>query len=441
MKYSISSCVRSLALAFLCTLFCGHPTTVSAEQDESEVVLAPLSGPELAAAQAPQAQAYQTVPLSDSQIVPGEYNGDVRHLPALSGPRQLRMLNEFPHPASHKPLPSPTAPNPAPPVLNAPMPGPIANFAGLSFSTMVSGGRVGAGFPPDINGDVGPVYYIQAVNDAWGIFNKSSGALVAGFTENQLWSGAGTGTQCDANNFGDPVVIHDGLADRWILSNFAFTVDAGNNPVGPFYQCFAVSKSSDPVAGGWWLYAVRMDTGAAGAPPVNTFADYGKFGLMTDCLYMGANGFNNASGTFAGAIFAAFSRTAMFNGTALSSSNSSLGYIADPTLFGNFPANLNGTSAGSLPTSGTEYFVAESGTAFSFDVRKFQHGATACGSGATLSAATNVSQATYGQPYISVAGKYSTDMVPQPGAGKPKLDSLGDEIMQRVVYRKIGTTE
>ena len=390
---------------------------------------------------APDVSEAQTVPLSDAPIVPGEYNGDVRNLPPVSRPRPLKMLNEFPHPANHKPLPTPAAPNPPPPVLNAPMPSPIVNFAGLSFNSVVTGGQAGAGFPPDINGDVGPTYYIEAVNDAWGIFNKSTGALVSAFTENQLWSGAGTGTQCDANNFGDPVVLHDGLADRWILTNFAFTIDASNNPVGPFYQCFAVSKSSDPVAGGWWLYAVRMDTGAAGAPPVNTFADYGKFGLMTDCLYMGANGFNNSSGVYAGAIFAAFNRTAMFNGTALSSTNSSLGFINDTTLFGNFPANLNGTSAGSLPPSGTEYFVAESGTAFSFDVRKFQAGATACGTGATLGAATNVAQASYGLPYIKVGGQYTTDMVSQPGAGKPKLDSLGDEIMQRVVYRKIGSTE
>ena len=47
------------------------------------------------------------------------------------------------------------------------IPGPIQNFDGLDAATW------GAGVPPDPVGDVGPNHYIQAVNIAIGIYNKT----------------------------------------------------------------------------------------------------------------------------------------------------------------------------------------------------------------------------------------------------------------------------
>jgi hypothetical protein len=392
----------------------------------------------IAAQQAPTPDVATTVPFTHTEIVPTEYNGDVRDLPQLSVPNYYHMWNEFEEPQSHKPIvPTHAAPTPQPNIALAPMPAPTANFAGLSFGDAVTGGQAGAGWPPDTNGDVGPSVYVQAVNDAFGIYNKA-GTQLAAFTENSLWSIAGTGTKCDANNFGDPVVLHDGVADRWILTNFAFSTSAGN-PVAPFFQCIAVSKTSDPVAGGWRFYAVQMDIGGSG-PPAGTLNDYGKFGLYDSCLYMGANGFTASTGAYVGAIFASFSRTALFAGTALSASNSSVGFLADTNVFAMFPANLLGTSAGSLPPAGSaEYFVSESGTAFSWDVRKFTPGA-GCGTGGTLGTPSSVSQASYGLPYIKVGASYTTNMVPQSGVTR-KLDSLGDRVMQKVQYRKIGTAE
>jgi hypothetical protein len=430
------------ALAFVCVLLFTS-TSLRAEDDDDDDseghAIVTLTSAEKAQADVINSQPVPTVPFSTQGIVPSEYNGDVRNLPPVLVPRYLHSWNDFDEPRFAKTPPAGSAPTtPSQPLVrNAPMPATLKNFAGLSFGTAVTGGSAGAGWPPDTNGDVGPVYYIQAVNDAWGIFDKSTGTLTAAFSEDQLWASATTGTPCDASNFGDPVAIHDGLADRWVLTDFAFNTTAGN-PVAPFYQCFAVSKTNDPVAGGWWLYAVQMDVGGTGAPPAHTFTDYPKFGFWTDCLYMGANGFNNDSGNYAGSVFAAFDRTAMFSGAALNSTNSSVGFIASGTSFGLFPANLQGTSAGSQPPSGTaEYFVAESGTAYAFDVRKFQKGATSCGAGSTLSGITSVTQTSYNFPNTASG---NSNIVAQPGVTR-KLDSLGDELMQRVVYRKIGSAE
>src|SRR5215467_3779256 len=65
---------------------------------------------------------------------------------------------------------------------SAPAPSPTASFDGLDFANW------GAGHPPDTNGDVGPVYYIQTINTSIGIFDKSNGNRVAAFTFNAFMS-------------------------------------------------------------------------------------------------------------------------------------------------------------------------------------------------------------------------------------------------------------
>jgi hypothetical protein len=256
----------------------------------------------------------------------------------------------------------------------------------LSRTDTCTGGQCGAGIPPDTNGDVGPSHYIQTVNTAVGIYNKT-GTLLASFTFNSLFSGAPTGTPCDANNFGDPVVLYDPMADRWIVTDFAFAVNGGGNPIAPYYECIAASRSGDPVAGGWNLYAIRTDTGATEQPPAGTLNDYPKFGIWTDCLYYSANGFLNGA-SFNGVEFGSFSKTDMYSGAALTGA---LGFIAGTGNFTLLPANLSAPASGLPPPGTPEYFVSESATAFSWDVRKFTPGAH-CGGGGSMSAATNVTQ-------------------------------------------------
>src|SRR6185503_2559939 len=207
-------------------------------------------------------------------VVAKSFDGDVRTLrpvPSKEDEREweeMLLLPDLPiGPESRETQLPPAVTIPA-----APMPTPIQNFEGIARLDMVVGGQAGSGFPPDTNGEVGLNHYILAVNSAYGIYDKATGTQVAAFTENSLFSGGPTGTLCDTNSFGDPVVVYDQLANRWILTNFAFVTFPGP---GPFFQCFAASKTSDPVAGGWNLYAVRIDQGAV---PPDTLPDYGKFG-------------------------------------------------------------------------------------------------------------------------------------------------------------------
>lgn len=359
------------------------------------------------------------------KVVPHVFDGDVRDLPQVAS---RERFHTWEHEGPPVKLPPAAVGVAAPNLSLAPMPSPAQSFSGLSLSTSVTGGQAGAGWPPDVNGDVGPNHYIEAVNDAYAIFNKT-GTLLAAFTENALWTGAGT-SPCNGHGRGDPVVVHDALADRWLLTHFAFGIDSNGAPASPFYQCIAASRTSDPVAGGWWLYAIRMDTGAAGQPPIGTLNDYPKFGIWTDCLYMSANGFNQPAGTFAGAMFASFSRSDMYAGATLTGA---LGFISDThDPFTMIPSTLLGTSSGSLPPPGTpNYFVSQSQVDYVFEVRKFAAG-TNCGGGGSFSVATNVSETTYHAAQGDIVSQPNTTNV---------LDSLGHRLMQKVPYRRTGSAE
>ena len=129
------------------------------------------------------------------------------------------------------------------------MPPPLLTFDGVNFS------QSGCGcYPPDTNGDVGPNHYVQSVNSSFRVFDKTGAPLTGAITFNSFFSTL-AGTPCQNLNRGDPFVFYDHLADRWVVSDFAFASFPGTN----FYECIGVSQSPDPVVGPWSLYAVLVD--------------------------------------------------------------------------------------------------------------------------------------------------------------------------------------
>ncbi len=137
---------------------------------------------------------------------------------------------------------------------------------GLDFSFEGTGNPTGCGScsPPDTVGDVGLNHYIHMVNATKvAIFDKTGAPLNTPFNLGSLWS---SGT-C-ASNAGDPIVLYDSLADRWLLSQFA----------SPSHMCIAISQTADPL-GSYHLYTFN----------VGSFPDYFKFGVWPDAYYMSAN--------------------------------------------------------------------------------------------------------------------------------------------------------
>ena len=139
------------------------------------------------------------------------------------------------------------------PLQPAAMPAPLITFPGISSAQSTCGC-----LPPDTNGDVGPDHYIQAVNSRIKILDKSGAELLAPTTFNSFFSTL-AGTPCANSNDGDGIVFYDHQSHRWVVSDFAFTSFPGTS----FYQCIGVSKTADPVAGGWWLYWQQPGTRAA----------------------------------------------------------------------------------------------------------------------------------------------------------------------------------
>jgi hypothetical protein len=146
---------------------------------------------------------------ANEPVLPGEYNGDVRNLPKVQAKEMIEL--DLREPASTRKRPAASkeaaaAEDISNNISTEAMPNPIQSFAGMSFTDDCNGPRCGAGQPPDTNGDVGMNHYIEAVNYGIAIYNKT-GTRVAAFTEQSLWNKAGTGTVCDAQAKGDPVVV------------------------------------------------------------------------------------------------------------------------------------------------------------------------------------------------------------------------------------------
>jgi hypothetical protein len=271
------------------------------------------------------------------------FSGDVRTLPQVPAEKFERPEFEEPkltpsiRPGTFATSPAQTAPVQSAPGPSAPAPAPGSSFEGLDFTNW------GAGHPPDTNGDVGPLYYIQTINTAVGIYNKSDGSRVTAFIFNTLMSQGNFGNLCDTSNFGDPVVLYDTFEDRWIITDFAFNL-SGGNPVAPEFQCIAVSKSGDPVAGGWNFYSIQVSGG---------FGDYPKFGIWPDGLYMSANIFGfGAGGAFQNVRVWALNKAQMYAGTP---TVQVLSFDAPSAEFTLLPSNAR-LQTGTPPAGSPNYF-------------------------------------------------------------------------------------
>jgi uncharacterized repeat protein (TIGR01451 family) len=342
-------------------------------------------------------------------------NIDLRNLPQTAPKQRERPEREIdPHPVE---LPggramAPTAPAPLP---SAPAPAPSITFDGLDRANF------GQGYPPDTNGDVGPTYYIQTINSSVGVFRKSDGVRVAAFSFDTLMAQGNFGNLCDTNNFGDPVVLYDTFEDRWVLTDFAFTVDGSGNVINPpgAFQCFAVSKTGDPVSGGWNFYSINT-TGGLG--------DYPKLSIWTDGIYMSANMFGYSAGaSFQNPRVFAFNKMQMYAGAPTVQVVTLNAPAGDFTLL---PSNAR-LQAGTPPAGTPAYFVSTWQFLNAVSVYKFHvdwahiGNSTFTGPDAPLAATS--------WPNASVANA--------PSLGGNSLDVLQIRAMMQNQYSNIGGVE
>lgn len=332
---------------------------------------------------------------------------------------------------------------------------------GVSFEGITNQEGCGNCFPPDTNGAVGPNHYIQMVNSAFAIYSKTGAIISAPKAINTLWSSVPNST-CATHNNGDPVVLYDQLADRWMLSQF--TVQSGTEN---YAECIAISQTSDPT-GAYWLY--QFDESA------DTFHDYPHLAIWPDGYYMTTNLFpNDALLTSTGAGAWAFERPKMILGQAARYVYFDETPLATETYTpgGQLPACLDGKNP---PSAGSpNYFVEVNNTntantppatglhdemhIWKFHVDWTTPANSTFGLGSTAPAPKPGISGQFagnaGQPNFKVP---IADFVPTPcqiengpnGCSPEKLnppqapqylDVLGDRLMHRVTYRNFGDRE
>ncbi|MDJ0837860.1 MAG: hypothetical protein QNK37_15190 [Acidobacteriota bacterium] len=286
---------------------------------------------------------------------------------------------------------------------------PKLDIAGIPFTSVN---------PPDTVGDVGVNYFIQATNSSSGtvysVFNKADGSIAAGpFVLDSLNPDA----PC-SSGFGDPIVLYDQHAQRWLLTEFSSSSNG---------LCIYVSQTSDPITGGWYAYTFNgVD-----------FPDYPKYGVWPDAYYLTTN-------EFLPRVYA-FNREAMLAGDPVPVVFTALPPMAGFNFQAATPADLDGLTApppGSpgllmrhrddeLHNPGGNNPDADFLEVFQFDI----DWANPAESVLTLTDSIPVAEFD-----STLCGAVSFNCFPQPGSGTT-LDPLREVIMWRLSYRNFGSHE
>ncbi|MAE65993.1 MAG: hypothetical protein CMJ18_17110 [Phycisphaeraceae bacterium] len=283
---------------------------------------------------------------------------------------------------------------------------PLLSFAGQGFNGVQ---------PPDTVGDIGPDHYIQMINAPEGttftIYNKGDGSLALGPIVLDTLAPPGS---LGASGFGDPIVLYDHLADRWLLSEFT------DRAVGNALNVY-ISQTSDPTDNLWHYYGFETPG----------FPDYPKFAVWPDAYYVSTNEGSPA--------VYAFDRTSMLQGLPARPSQR----FTAPRLPGfDFqaltPSDLDGPAP---PADAPNYFMrhrddeahAPGGndpTRDFLEIWQFRADfETPANAGFTQIADVPVAEFE-----SDLCGLVSFECVPQPGTSVT-LDPLREVIMHRLQYR------
>jgi hypothetical protein len=224
------------------------------------------------------------------------------------------------------------------PLMKTPaIPAPIQQWAGMGEGDC---GTPCLGVPPDPNGAGGKTQYVQMVNEGLQVFDKLTGTSLLGPVPiASVWSGFG-GT-CQTGGEGDPIVVYDRLADRWVISQF--------KPSGasqPQDECIAASQTGD-ATGAWYRYDFHL---------TSRFQDYPKLGVWPDGYYMSANMFLLGPPIFLGPQPFVFDRAKMLVGDPTATVQTTLGVIGGHTEGTFLPSDLDGIFP--PPLGDPNHFVA-----------------------------------------------------------------------------------
>jgi len=274
--------------------------------------------------------------------------------------------------------------------------------------------------PPDTDGYVGQTQYVQIVNKGYQVFDKTTGNSLLGPAEiRTIW--AGFGGVCQTAGSGDPIVLYDKMANRWVVSQFAVVGAAPN------HECVAVSTTND-ATGTYNRYDFDL------TPFGNNFYDYPKLGSWPDAYYMAMNVFNSAGTVYLGTEPFALDRTSMLNNLPATIISPGLvgspANLEDPTM----PSDLDGSimPPAGAPNVFVEFPDTTGNNAGHYRYWQFSVGVP-FGTGSTFTQFTGPTAAAF-----TFLCPTTRACVPQL-APQTNLDGIGDRLMFRLAYRNFGS--
>lgn len=282
----------------------------------------------------------------------------------------------------------------------------ILNYDGISGN--------GTNAPPDPVGDIGFTHYIQAVNTSFAVYGKSGNLVYGPASLATLWQGFPGGYTTD----GDPIVLFDHLAGRWVMSQFSLP----NYPNGPFYELVAISQSEDPL-GSWHRYAFQF----------SRMPDYPKFGVWPNGYYFSAKSYTSGALNWAGPLVAVLERDSMLVG-----GNARLvSFQQDISLKQMLPADLDGPGA-PAGAPGIFMMVSDDAMGDTTDHLMIYHLAPDW---------NNIANTSFSGPLVLNTSAFDLSLcsdgiscIPQKGTGQ-RLDALSNMIMHRLQYRNFENHE
>ena len=351
------------------------------------------------------------------------FDVDLRRLPEIKGWQPGDPVFELPRqtypPLREKGPPASTARTVEDPLLQAQRSVSVP-AAGRDFATAIlniDGIPFTGVFPPDTVGDVGPNHYIQMVNGTGGtvlgVIDKSGSILAGPIELDSLWT---VGGNC-ASGGGDPIVLYDRLADRWLMAEFA---DRGN------HLCVYISKSPDPVSGGWWLYDF----------PTPNFPDYPKYAVWPDAYYVSSNEFSPVA--------YALDRDKMLQGLPATSQRFTAPGLPGFSFQALIPSDLDGAKP--PPAGSPNYFMRhrddEAHDLFPDPTQDFVEiwEFRVDWNNPLNSSLTGPFEIPVAEFDSDLCGLVSFECFPQPGTSVG-LDPLREVVMWRLQYRNFGTHE
>ncbi len=283
--------------------------------------------------------------------------------------------------------------------------------------------------PPDTNGDVGGGYYLQMVNTVFAIYDATTGTKVEGPLFMSSLFDAGTQKLCATHDDGDPVVVYDEYADRFVISQFGLNFNSAK-----FAECVAVSATSDPT-GSWNAYQFAY-------PKANVLNDYPKFGVWpaanNNAYVASFNQFRCSTSicdfSWRGAGAVAYDRAAMVAGDPAGQVYVDL-YGVDQNLGGLLPSDADGPTPPAANTP--NYFVQADADEYGYPddaLEVWEFDVNWSGTSTFTAQNTSLTTANF-NPWICGAGR--SYCVPQKNS-RTKLDTVNTAMMFRLQYRNMG---